>query len=581
MKTILAKAVRPLSIALERDAQHIGLLDCAIILGALPDISEFSIVRGQLADRLRDQLTPEWIVNGDDAYEVFSVLVALWRYNAAWVSGEHLAAAVERLVKNEVAAGGPYYSQGQVSIAANLQIAIFLRLVAKPLPNVDAFLKAAITSHHLDDPKLAETDIIYLLDRAFGDAELAQYVKGSWRQTDWQTPAHQAVALAVLKDNMEPSDIKNTVQALSDQQQSDGFWAGESSDSSFVTTAFIVEILTRLTQAKPKESAFDLRHRQRSVALAARKMFDTYAEPLRSSAFTAVNEICIADSNFEITLLPHFFAEALKSSVQIADHKRAQLGLASLYVWMAYTIYDDFLDGEGEPDKLPVANIAMRASLDCFRLALPAKDFQRYVAHVFSGMDETNAWEVNHCRFMICGETITITQLPNYNQCIALATRSLAHALGPMALLMTQSTKNIRRIESAFRHYLIARQLNDDLHDWLKDIQSGQISYVVAAILRDLKVKPGTYVFEMLVPAMQKCFRQKTMMQVCRQIRRHTAASKRDFIKSDLLRPVNSIYALLDGLELSVQDSLDQQAKAQAFARMQNSVFGVHRKRST
>jgi hypothetical protein len=123
-----------------------------------------------------------------------------------------------------------------------------------------------------------------------------------------------------------------------------------------------------------------------------------------------------------------------------------------------------------------------------------------------------------------------------------------------------------QHIETAFRHYLIARQLNDDMHDWAKDMQAGQASYVVTAILRSMRVDRGTYDLDELLPAMQKHFRYTAMLKICQQIQYHIDQSRHYFVQSQLLQPVSELHLLLDNLELSVRCSLDKRTKSQALA---------------
>ena len=282
-----------------------------------------------------------------------------------------------------------------------------------------------------------------------------------------------------------------------------------------------------------------------------------------------MEKVCGSDKNFEITLLPHFFAQALKDPVSLTSQQYTMLGLANVCAWIAYTIYDDFLDCKGKPTHLPIANTALRASLSCFR-ALSAQDtIQRYVAGIFKAMDEANSWEVNYCRFAVQAERVTITDLPYYRTGAMLAARSFAHALAPMVILAQTShgSPRARYIESGFRHYLIAWQLDDDMRDWQEDMQAGQASYVVTAILRDMRMKPGEYSLHALLSTMQKYFRLTTMPKVSWRILRHIDMSRRAFAKSQLLRPSNDIYALLDGIEQSVDHSLDKRAKMQALMR--------------
>jgi hypothetical protein len=212
----------------------------------------------------------------------------------------------------------------------------------------------------------------------------------------------------------------------------------------------------------------------------------------------------------------------------------------------------------------------MRASLDCFRVVLPQDtNFHQYVAEVFAGMDEANAWEVSHCRFAVHDGRVAISELPRYGRGTILAKRAFAHALTPMAILTLYSAnapEKSRHIKNAFRYYLIARQLNDDLHDWDKDMQAGQASYVVTAILRNMRIRQDSYTMDELLPLMRRCFRRTTMPKICQRILLHIALSRKHFAESQLLHANNDVYLLLDNLEQSAHDAMDKQLKSQALA---------------
>jgi len=577
LEQALARAVTVLATAPEKEIQQLSVLDCTFMLKSLPNVDSLIAMRTMLATRLQKLVDGPWIEHGD-ASEVYSVLGALWKYDPASVKSDWLAGAIQRLVRSEAAVGGPYYAGATIAVAANAQIASFIRLVAQPLPNMNRFFADIIATERFEDTEFTCFGLLYLLTTACDCKGLTHYAEGNWLQNaDWQTPWHQVVALAILKETVQRPKIRQALLTISQQQQADGTWIGEpltkntpsSRFSCLVTTALVTEALCTYLYM-PAEISPAYWRRKRQVAQAAAQLFKVHPRPLRSLALTAIKRVCKADENFEITLLPHFFAHALDSQQRPTSAHCTNLGLANLCTWIAYTIYDDFIDSEGAPAELPVANVAMRASLDCFRAVLPEDvHFQRYVAQVFAGMDEANAWELTNCRFAVHGGSVTITELPKYGRCTVLATRAFAHALTPMAILAQHtpcSVKQSRHIETAFQHYLIARQLNDDLHDWVKDMQVGQASYVVTAILRDMRIDNEVYDLGVLLPAMQKCFRRTTLPKVCQRLLWHITLSRQQFAKSRLLQKQNDIYLLLDNLEQSAQQSLDKHAKCQTLA---------------
>lgn len=574
LDSTITQAFKALNEMSERDIAGLSLLDCAIALSLLPESRQLAGIRPLLAHHLCSQLNTTWIHDAD-LFEVFCVLEAVWKYDKALITGDHLTSAIQRLVASEIAVGGPYASQNRVEIAANLQIASFVRRVAQPLPAISAFFDRVLVSDDVERTELTDLYILKLFTHTYDKPILTDYVHT--RQTD--APGYRAVALLLLSKE----DTKTQQQLLSHlirDQLPTGLWTGESllrgiPPSSLATTCFVAGTLAEYQKSiyvNTHKSPALLRQHQ-AVTKATRHLFDGRAEPMRSLMLTAVKRVCSSDSGHEITLISYLFAHALVDPPRIPSQQYITLGTASVCGWIAYTIYDDFLDGEGLPTQLPAANVAMRASLDCFRTALPNPDFQQYVADIFIRMDEANAWEVSNCRFTVHDETVTICQLPNYATCDVLADRSFAHALGPIAVLMQLSNitpRQFRHTESAFRHYLIARQLCDDTLDWIDDVWAGQSSYVVTAILRDMRVQPGSYLLSDLVANMQKKFRRTTMLRICKLTLRHITLARRDFMQNKHIKTENSFYVLLDKLESNINESLDQYEKARTFMKPDN-----------
>ncbi|HEX9153493.1 MAG TPA: hypothetical protein VF809_01605, partial [Candidatus Saccharimonadales bacterium] len=424
--------------------------------------------------------------------------------------------------------------------------AIFAKQVAEPLPNMLRFALDIIADGNFKDVRLSRLGVLYLLSGVCGDKDLLE----------------QAFVCAGV--------------------QHKGLWDGElvvkgisvRDSSRLVTTALIAGMLYGRLHVPAKAASEQFTKKRQIVVEAASSIFDNQPEPLRSCALAVIRRIREADSNFEITLLPQFFADALETPRRILDQCCVDLGVANLCTWVAYTIYDDFIDDEGVPAELPVANVAMRVSLRCFRLVLPGNErYQQYVTDVYAGMDAANAWEIGNCRFAVQDGAVTITKLPRYGRGAVLAQRAFAHALTPMAILALDSSndpKKILHIESAFKNYLIARQLNDDVRDWADDIAAGQASFVVAAILRDMRIGRGTYDLSVLLPAMRRCFRRVTAKKMCKHMLRHVAMSRRHFAESQLLRASNDIYTLLDALESSARHSMDKCIKAKAISGYSN-----------
>ncbi len=284
-------------------------------------------------------------------------------------------------------------------------------------------------------------------------------------------------------------------------------------------------------------------------------------KPLKTLAFSFLDRLEKTDKNREIALLPTFFYESL-TTTEISP-SLSILGEANIYCWIAYTIYDHLLDGEQATQYLPVANVSMRLALQRYQSLFPGNpSFQQKVMSVFDGMDAANSWEMKYCRFEQKGSMTTITTLPAYGRYDFLARRSLGHALGPLAIAYANSLRPLQvdALEKGFRHYLIARQLSDDIHDWQEDMRAGHGSAVVTYILNDERIKAGTYEIEPLISTMQSNFWRRSMQATNTIIRQHVRLSRKYLSNSQILRKDGPFLELVTRLDaIATESSLERQ----------------------
>ena len=389
--------------------------DAALILYALPPAPELTVVRRQLARRLGNFLRLEYVRSGDPA-TVYLALAALWAYRPADVSADMLAAAVQRLVAAELAPGGPYAFDGAASPGVHAAIAAFAGKVAQPLPAVQVFLGESLSRQEARPPCGACAAVpAYLLARSGGSQTVATLWWRTQKGTVWNSVVGRAAAVYAFRratPTGTPDDKRpDWLAGIEAAQQSDGFWAAEpcrcQGEGAGAGGAGVRQpsaglavsacVLGALHVAPPRAGTrgASVGLKRSTVIAASRRLFSGHAEPLRSSALKLIETIDRVDTNNEITLLPHFFAVSLRQPLRLPSETYSMLGAANVCTWAAYTVYDDFLDDEGDPAALPVANVAMRAALRCLRQAVPqATASEAYIEAVFAGMDEANAWEV-------------------------------------------------------------------------------------------------------------------------------------------------------------------------------------------
>lgn len=598
----------------------------SIMLSALAHIKNDSAlrVRHRLADWLLKQHGPLWSFNywprehelskqlpyPDDLDDTFCALMALFQHNPGLIDATCLGHVAKLLIATETAPGGPYRTWlvppssaavwRDVDVAVNSNIAGFLQSVAGPLPNVTAFMEHAISAEKLTSPYYPSPyPVAYYVARAYrgpGQGQLAKQLLDLARQGFWETPLQTALAVSALVQLGRADACEAALAYLRSSQRSDGSWPAEAfcldpaqngrqfyNGSPALTTSLVLEAIARMEQAcaeaKPgaeiTATTQKVEHRSLSdqVYRRAHTGFAHLPEPLSSACRTMSQSMQKNDSHHEITLLPAFFANALSICPVWANKGRLiRLGEANLYGWMAYTIFDTVIDESDDTQLLPVACTALRRCHAAFWTCLPKNmGFWPVIEEAFDAIDAANAWEIKNCRFEVEGTHITVAALPRYGRRHKLAERSLGHLLTPLALLAAEGyalhSPEVKAVRLGLTHYLIARQLCDDLHDWEQDLQKGQITYVVAMLLRSLRIKPGQHDVRELLARSRRYFWHQAVHPLCAVAGQHLAVARQAFAGSGLFTAKNEFFDLLERLEGGLQKTLDEQAEATAFLK--------------
>ncbi len=592
----------------------------ALILASLNiiDTPLLAPLKDSLAQWLLSQKSPAWSFNywavdaperqtlpyPDDLDDTFCALLALYGHDTTLVDEACLGQVVKLLIAAESKVGGPYRTWlvghdapaawQDTDLAVNCNIAALLNLVAEPLPNLTTLMEQAITAEHFQSPYYPSVyPILYFLARAYRgsqQATLARCLLSRRKTGRWGTPLQTALAISALCQLGAAEECKQAVAWLQTKQCANGSWQAEAfcidpavkkrthySGTAALTTALVLEALHRYAnatktqaekkRAKPHDSMETLFAR---IKQTAQQELRTAGIHVRPSGLRALDQITAGKNGREIILLPSLFHATLTDAPPLASALFEELGLANLYGWLAYTIYDDFLDDEGNPRLLPVANIALRYSVAHFRAAQPDNAaYQQAITRTFDAIDNANAWEITHCRFTVTPTSITLGQLPGYGDGLSLADRSLGHTLTPLGVLaacgIALHGKSGKALLLALRHYLAARQLNDDLHDWEEDLRRGHITFVVASILDGLALQKRTYKLATIVPSMQRFFWRHRLPSLCGIVQEHTKLARQYARKSGLLTDSHVISHLLDGIDAAASQTLDEQIKAEQF----------------
>lgn len=259
------------------------------------------------------------------------------------------------------------------------------------------------------------------------------------------------------------------------------------------------------------------------------------------------------------------------------------LGVATGWGWLCYTILDDVLDTTCAITKLPAGVWAERAMLDSFRSVLPNPQFQRAVTATLNAMDAANAWEVSATRIASPGPQVRLVRaaIPDYGDYATLAGRSLGHQLAPLAVLYAAGMGNkAGSLQRFFHHFLIARQLNDDAHDWKEDFLRGQLNPVICRLLqgegRGMVIRRQR---ELLLKRLTLRFWTHEVEQVCADCEYHLKAAERALARCGFAYPEH-LRALLEPLYRAVAEVRAERARAKGFIASYASSHTTNRGRS-
>jgi len=594
----------------------------SLILGALASINtpKNRDIREKIATFLLSQRSEQWAFNywskkemkkhsfqyPDDLDDTFAALIGLYLHDPTIISPKVLVYMTKLLIATESQVGGPYKTWLvpktstkewlDVDIVVNSNIAYFLSLVSEVPPNLKHMLIEAVLRNNLHSPYYpSKYQVIYFISRTLLPQDINLALIEQLRNLSNTRPAddieHALAASTLLRLGGTKSEIEPHIQHLLNHQASNGSWQPGTVfvnhhtkeqtfyvGSSSTTTAFALEAIAlygdfiQRTQEKTTKTTEDSKKQTVPAALHSdiKQYCNSLDPPLKNILETAVLKLLNSNNGMEVTTLGSQFSKSISIPIQNSSPTfLKRLSAANTYGWIAYTIYDDFIDDAGEPLLLPAANVAMRLSYDLYRNAVPDKqDFRQYVQQTFNTIDAANAWELTHCRFSVYkGKTICIETLPDYKDLAQLANRSLGHTLSPLAVLArnNEMADAFQNISTALKHYIIAKQLNDDAHDWRQDIMHGHITYVVATILKELAIAPGTYALHELLPIMQKRFWHYTLTSICSDMEYQLHLSRQALESTPLLNKNNVIATLLDSIESSVKDTLTKQAQTKEF----------------
>ncbi len=619
--------------------EYRSVFPSALILSCLNTLKETSLIKDikqKLVNFLLSQKSEHWSFNywardseesralpyPDDLDDTCYAMSALMQYNPKLIDGSVMAKVVMLLTAVEEKEGGPYRTWlvpataskewQDVDLAVNSNIAYFLSLQDISLPKLNSLIVRAIETNNYYSPNYPPGyPVIYFISR-FYKGNKVNRVKNfliSKRQNKihWRNPLNTALSvLSLMNFGFPPDRLEKSILYLIDKQKK-GVWkpyvfnidpaikrktyyAG----SPALTTAFCLEALAKyelgiknkelgskkltVQQVNGNEKQQEIYKKVIEKAKNKCLLFDT---DLKKQAIKALETTLKINKDKQIVLLPFVFKTALGQNTQsITDQMLVQLGLANLYGWTAYTIYDDFLDDEGDPKLLSTANAFLRHLTIIFNNVLsPQSGFPDFFHQIMDTLDSANTWEVANCRIKNKKLPIRNLKLPDFGDFSVVSHKSLGHALGPLAILFslghnTQSP-NVKNLIKFFKFFLTAKQLNDDVHDWEQDISKGHISSVNALVLKKYQQVAPTGQLDIatipnIITDLQKIFWYETIPEICQDILKYINLAKKSLQNIPLITNKSVLEKLLEPIKHSAEQALDKRAETLKFLKAYN-----------
>lgn len=483
----------------------------------------------------------------DDLDDTATALAALYQYQPTLLSGQAFANMTQTLTKLEQAIGGPYKTWcispssdpeatwQDVDVAVNSAIAFLLQLLDINLPNVERFIETAIKQRRLSSPYYPSVSfLLYSLSRWYHGTMQPRLVRATLKHlSSLKNPTSLDVTLAItglIHWQTNPATIDQLIHKLLDQQAADGSWptAGFCFDptmngqkhlagSKNLTTALAVEALSKyqllskqLKQEHTKQQPSSHAAIRQKIISQAQHRIQQLSPELRPIAQATFERVLQTDQHQHLILFPTLFAQMLPAKLQqqIDQALLIKLGLANVWGWLAYSLYDDIYDQEAGPEVLGVANLSLREVTAIYH------SLGQTTAEVFQTtldtIDQANQWELQHARATLQKKTLILpTQLPDYTPLTRIAERSLGHALGPLAILLKLGYNRYSQPAQSWLnfmyHYITARQLHDDAHDWESDLMAGRLTPVATLVLQRFLAKRPRKRVLLSSATLQKC----------------------------------------------------------------------------
>jgi len=534
----------------------------------------------------------------NDLDDTACALSALLSFDRNSVKEDVLAKITQVLINLESKEGGPYFTWvvpsnadskwKDVDLAVNANIGFFLSMLEISLPNIHKLIEKEIKQRKFSSTYYPDYSTLYFISRFYkGELrqELAQFLLKENLKPFRNALECALLGVSLLNIGEKHSSIKNNINYLLKHQEKNGSFGTfifiiertykkdkRLSGSEAFTTALATELMTRfleLSTNKKSMKKYDnfLPLKQKVISYAKELISNRFDNDLVNQFDSFLEKIIHSDNDGQVIIHPYLFLDSLKKKSFIEENEKflLDMAIAGIFGWLCYTIFDNNIDEKKDLDKLPLAVICARELEKLFCKNNP--DFKPIFQEFMDRVDYANFYELKYARF---NTKVGYSSKKIYPNVEFIAEKSIAHCLGPL-LIMTKigfssESQEFHSLFSFYQNYLVARQLNDDAHDWEEDLTRGQINYAGEVLLRDFEKRNGRKAnLSKDVLKLRKLFWNETIMEICSIIQEKIVEAKRNlFLLSEILDQ-DYLKGKLDELEKSADKAIEERAKTKQF----------------
>ena len=575
-----------------------------VCLEQIKEVSAVQVITRKAASYLLSQVTTQGSWNywdrthpksqllPDDLDDTSMALAALSIHEPELITEDFLLSFVNLLISTETREGGPYFTWivppnlrevwNDLDLVVNSNIHYLLSLHTIHLEPLENYLEELIIQKNLSSKYYSPLHISFFLSKWKTNSKKKDLMR-------LLVPTYPKITtlldralfiIAYLNLDGDPQKVSHDIARLSKIKpghlDADPFYVEEIEEgvpvyagSSSLTAAYIIQALVlyeHKTQAltSPAQNQHPLLISQ--VSSLALKYFTNTPHPLHQNLHGLLEKMSTQKKAAEVFLLPLLWYESLHANNQksFSRDQVMDLCVANILGWIGFGIYDSVIDGEPNQELIPLANLCVREVSEIFHKQTPPDNYPD-IRNILDTIDHAQVWEQHYCRIKKINGVLALPQiLPDYKNYTQLAYKSLGHGLGPIILTLPKK----RLVQQFFTHYLIARQLNDDAHDWLEDLEQGALNPVSVRIIKRLKeLNPAQDHINLVTDRelLQSLFWYEIIDTVADEILFHTKQARVVIKKLRIFKDTTITDLTLLPLEESAQQALAERDSAVRF----------------